>query len=117
VGITTGPVTLDAKGDPNAYWVFQIGTTLTVGTAGTPQSVILINGAQAKNVYWAVGSNVPHLNQSGGGTFDGTVIAYGSVGIAVSTVGNTTITTINGRLISLNASTTLVDTVINVPAP
>jgi len=117
VQITTGPLTLDAQGDPNAYWVFQIGSTLTVGTAATPASVILINGAQAKNVYWAVGSDVPHLNQSGGGTFDGTVISYGAAGIAVSTVGNTTITTINGRLIGLNASVTLVDTVINVPAP
>ncbi|MDR3750675.1 MAG: Ig-like domain-containing protein [Terracidiphilus sp.] len=116
VGITTGPVTLDAKGDPNAYWVFQIGSTLTVGTAATPASVILINGALAKNVFWAVGSDVPHLNQGGGGTFDGTVIAYGAAGIAVSTVGNSTITTINGRLIGLNASVTLVNTVINVPA-
>jgi hypothetical protein len=116
VGITTGPVTLDAQGDPNAYWVFQIGSTLTVGTASMPASVNLINGAQAGNVYWAVGTNVPHLNQSGGGIFSGTVIAYGSAGIAVSTAGNATVTTINGRLISLNASTTLVDTVINVPA-
>jgi hypothetical protein len=117
VGITTGPVTLDAQGDPNAYWVFQIGSTLTVGTAATPASVILINGAQAKNVYWAVGSDVPHLNQGGGGTFQGTIIAYGPAGIAVSTVGNSAVTTINGRLISLNASTTIVNTVINVPAP
>jgi hypothetical protein len=117
VGITTGPVTLDAKGDPNAYWVFQIGSTLTVGTPGTPESVILINGAQAKNVYWAVGTDVTHLNQAGGGTFDGTLIAYGAVGIAVSTVGNVNIVTVNGRLIGLGASVTLVDTVINVPAP
>jgi hypothetical protein len=115
VGITTGPVTLDAKGDPNAYWVFQIGSTLTVGTAADPASVILINGALASNVYWAVGTNVPHLNQSGGGTFQGTLIAYGSAGIAVSTVGSSNVTTVNGRLISLNASTTLVNTVINVP--
>jgi uncharacterized protein YggU (UPF0235/DUF167 family) len=117
VGITTGPVTLDAQGDPNAYWVFQIGSTLTVGTAATPASVILINGAKASNVFWAVGTNVPHLNQSGGGTFQGTLIAYGSAGIAVSTVGNAAITTINGRLIGLNASVTLVNTVINVPTP
>ena len=117
VGITAGDLTLDAQGDPNAYWVFQIGTTLTVGQAAIPCNVILANGAQAKNVYWAVGTDVPHLEQSGGGTFNGTVIAYGPVGIAVSTVGNVNIVTVNGRLISLNASTTLVDTVINVPAP
>jgi hypothetical protein len=79
--------------------------------------VILLNGAQAKNVYWAVGSDIINFEQTGGGTFNGTVIAYGSTGIAVSTVGNTIPVTVNGRLISLNASTTLVDTVINVPAP
>jgi hypothetical protein len=117
VGITAGDLTLDAQGNPNATWVFQIGSTLTVGQAATPRNVILANGAQAGNIYWAVGTDVPHLEQSGGGTFNGTVIANGSAGIAVSTAGNTTITTINGRLISLNASTTLVDTVINVPAP
>jgi len=32
VGITTGPLTLDAQGNPNATWVFQIGSSLTVGT-------------------------------------------------------------------------------------
>lgn len=117
VGITAGDLTLDAQGNPNATWVFQIGSTLTVGQAAIPRNVTLANGAQAGNVYWAVGTDVPHLEQSGGGTFNGTVIANGSAGIAVSTAANTTITTINGRLISLNASTTLVDTVINVPAP
>jgi Ice-binding-like/Bacterial Ig-like domain len=117
VGITAGDLTLDAQGNPNATWVFQIGSTLTVGQAAIPRNVILANGAQAGNIYWAVATDVPHLEQSGGGTFNGTVIANGSAGIAVSTAENTTITTINGRLISLNASTTLVDTVINVPAP
>jgi hypothetical protein len=48
----TGNVTLDAQGDPNATFVFQIGSTLT--TAG---NVVLIGGAQAKNVYWVVGSS------------------------------------------------------------
>jgi Ice-binding-like/Bacterial Ig-like domain len=115
VGITAGDLTLDAQGNPNAYWVFQIGSTLTVGQAAVPRNVILANGAQAGNIYWAVGTNVPHLEQSGGGTFNGTLIAYGSAGIAVSTAQNTMITTVNGRLIGLNASVTLVDTVINVP--
>jgi hypothetical protein len=116
VGITLGPVTLDAQGDPNAYWVFQIGSTLTVGNSVAPSNVILLNGAQAKNVYWAVGTDV-YLEPSGGGIFNGTIISYGSTGIAVSTVGNINPVIVNGRLISLNASTTLVDTVINVPAP
>jgi hypothetical protein len=51
IGVT-GVLTLDGGGDPNATFVFQAGTGLT--TAG---DVILINGAQAKNVYWQVGSS------------------------------------------------------------
>ena len=51
IGVT-GALTLDGGGDPNATFVFQAGTGLT--TAG---NVILINGAQAKNVYWQVGTS------------------------------------------------------------
>ena len=116
-GITLGDLTLDAQGDPNASWVFQMASTLTVGQAAVPRNVILINGAKAGNIWWAVGSDAPHIEQSGGGTFCGTIISNGAAGIAVSTVGNVIPVTINGRLISLNASTTIVDTVINVPAP
>ena len=112
VGITTGPLTLDAQGNPNAYWVFQIGSSLTVGEAGQPSSVILANGAKASNIFWAVGSGAT-INGAGGGTFEGTVISQ--AGISVSTAGVVAITTINGRLIALTASTTLVNTVINVP--
>ena len=51
IGVT-GTLTLDGNGDPNAYFVFQAGSSLT--TAG---NIVLINGAQAKNVYWQVGSS------------------------------------------------------------
>lgn len=51
--IQGGNLTLDAQGNANAVWVFQIATTLTVGGPGAafPLSVILTNGALAKNVY------------------------------------------------------------------
>jgi hypothetical protein len=116
VGITLGPLTLDAQGDPNAYWVFQIGSSLSVGTPTSSESVILIGGAQAKNVYWAVGG-LPGavINYGGGGTMVGTIISQ--PGITVSSPGVTAVTTINGRVLALGASTTLVNTVINVPAP
>lgn len=53
IGIgVTGTLTLDGGGDPNATFVFQAGTSLT--TAG---NIVLINGAQAKNVFWQVGSS------------------------------------------------------------
>ena len=114
--IQGGDLTLDALGDANAVWVFQMATTLTVGGPGAafPQSIILVNGAQAKNVYWQVGSAAT-INAGGGGTMVGTIISQ--AGAAFSTAGNVAIVTLNGRVISLGASVTLVDTVINVPAP
>jgi Ice-binding-like/Bacterial Ig-like domain len=114
--IEGGNLTLDAQGNANAVWVFQMAEALTVGGPGAafPQSVLLINGAQPKNVFWQVGSHAT-INAAGGGTMSGTIISQ--AGVSVSTVGNTTITTVNGRLLSLGASVTLVDTVVNVPAP
>ncbi len=112
--ITGSDLTLDAKGNANAVWVFQMASTLTVGGAGAPRSVILINGAQAKNVFWQVGSAAT-INGAGGGTMVGTIIA--SAGVTFSTAGNATITTLNGRALGLNASVTVVNTVINVPLP
>lgn len=112
--IQGGDLTLDARGDANAVFVFQMANSLTVGGPGAtaPQSVILVNGAQAKNVYWQVGSAAT-INAAGGGTMVGTMITQ--AGAAFSTVGNTTVVTLNGRVLSLGASVTLVDTVINVP--
>jgi hypothetical protein len=114
--IQGGNLTLDAGGDANATWVFQMATALTVGGPGAafPSSVILTNGAQAKNVFWQVGSAVT-INAGGGGTMVGTIISQ--AGQAVSTAGALAVTTINGRLLSLGPSVTLVNTVINVPAP
>ena len=45
----------------------------------------------------------------------GTIISQ--AGASFSTAGNAAITTLNGRALSLGASVTLVNTVINVPAP
>lgn len=52
IGVT-GTLTLDGGGDPNALFVFQAGTSIV--TAG---DVVLINSAQAKNVYWVSGSSI-----------------------------------------------------------
>jgi hypothetical protein len=114
--IEGGSLTLDAQGNANATWVFQMATTLTVGGPGAafPSSIVLANGAQAKNVFWQVGTAAT-INAGGGGTMVGTVIAQ--AGAAISTPGNAAITTINGRVLSLGASVTMVNTVINVPAP
>jgi hypothetical protein len=109
-------LTLDGQGNANATWVFQMATSLTVGGPGAafPRNVILINGAQAKNVFWQVGSAAT-INAGGGGTMVGTIISQ--AGAAFSTAGALDITTLNGRVLSLGPSVTVVNTVINVPAP
>ncbi len=111
--ITAGPLTLDAQGDTNAYWIFQMGSYLQVGTPTASQSVVLINGAQASHVFWAVGG-LPGavINYGGGGTMVGTIISL--PGITISSPGVAAVTTVNGRVIALGASVTMVNTVINV---
>jgi hypothetical protein len=114
--IEGGDLTLDAQGDANAVFVFQMAQTLTVGGPGVaaPQSIILAGGAQAKNVYWQVGSFAT-INAAGGGTMVGTILSQ--AGVSFSTVGNVNLVTLNGRALSLGASVTMVNTIINVPAP
>jgi len=111
--IEGGDLTL--SGDANATWVFQMASTLTVGGPGAaaPQSIILTGGALAKNVFWQVGSAAT-INAAGGGTMVGTIIAQD--GVTFSTADNVAIVTLNGRALSLGASVTMVNTVVNVPA-
>ena len=112
--ISNGNLTLDAQGDPNATWIFQTASGLTVGIAGPTgaKSVIMINGGLPKNVFWYVGSAAT-INSAGGGTMVGTIIA--NSGVTFSTAGNANQTVLNGRAISLVASVTMVNTTINVP--
>ncbi len=114
--IQGGDLVLDGRGDPNSVWVFQMASSLTVGGPGAafPQSVILVNGAKAKNVYWQVGSAAT-INAAGGGTMVGTILA--SSGASFSTAGNVEVVTLEGRALALHASVTVVNTKINVPAP
>ena len=54
-GITGSDLTLDAQGDINAVWIFQMpSSTLTVGNG---IKVTLIGGAQPGNIFWIVGSS------------------------------------------------------------
>jgi Ice-binding-like len=97
--LSSGSVTLNAQGDPNAVFIFQIGSTLTTGSN---TSVSLINGAQACNVFWEVGSSAT----LGTGThFVGTIMASDSI------TANTG-ATIHGRLLAQTAAVTLEDNTI-----
>jgi Ice-binding-like len=108
--ITNGDLTLDAQGDANAVWVFQSAAALTVGLSATPRRVILVNGAQARNVFWQVGSAA---RIEDGSTMVGTIIA--PAGVTISTAGQTVQTTLIGRALGLAASVTMVNTTIVAP--
>ena len=112
--LTGGDLTLDAQGDPNAVFVFQMGSSLTVGIVGPAgaRSVVLKNGAQAKNVYWQVGTSAT-INGAGGGFMKGTIIAQQA--ITFSTAGNAALTVLDGRALSLISGVTMVNTLINLP--
>jgi hypothetical protein len=90
--ISAATLTLDGNGDNGSQFIFQ--TVATVITA-TATSFILINGAQAKNVYWQVGSSA---TLGLGSSFIGQVLAGASI-----SVGSTT--TIVGRLLAQAAVT------------
>jgi hypothetical protein len=121
---TIGDLTLDAGGDANAVWVFQTtaGTgTLNVGLTGpatpaVPIRVLLVNGAQPRNVFWYVPAGA---TIGTGSTVAGTLLSQAA--ITISTTGGSppsaVVTTINGRAIALTAAVTMTNAVINVPAP
>ncbi len=79
----TGSLTLDALGDPNAVFIFQIDGAIT--TAANSH-VLLTNGAQASNVYWQVNGASGHGADS---TFSGTIMALGAItlGAGVELIG------------------------------
>jgi cellobiose-specific phosphotransferase system component IIC len=72
----TGTLKLDAQGDSNAQWIFQIATTLTTA----PNSKVVVNltgkGARGCNVYWQVGSSA---TVGKGSIFVGKMLALTSV--------------------------------------
>ena len=108
--VTGGNLALDAQGDANAVWVFQSAAALTVGLSATPRSVMLVNGAQARNVFWQVGSAA---RIEDGSTMVGTIIA--PAGVTISTAGQTAQTTLIGRALGLTASVTMVNTTVVAP--
>ena len=87
-------LTLDAQGDPNAVWVFQVGSTLTTGSAST---MLLINEAQACNVFWLVGSSATLGTSS---AFVGNILAQASITV-------TTGVRLDGRALALSGAVTL----------
>ncbi|MGB5005826.1 MAG: Ig-like domain-containing protein [Ferruginibacter sp.] len=105
LSIANGNLTLDAQGNPNAFWIFQIASGFTtVGGAGG--SVILIGGAQAKNVYWQTGSSAVIGDYT---SFQGNILALTSITM------NSHATAV-GRMLARNGAVVMTHTnIINKP--
>ena len=99
----TGELVLDGKGDPNAVFVFQVGSSLTTATAS---SVRLINSAQSCNVFWQVGASATLATTS---TLRGSVLALTSVTANTGAV-------VDGRLLARNGAVTLDTNTITRPS-
>jgi hypothetical protein len=89
--LATGGATLDGGGDPNAVFVFQVGSSLT-----TTGSINLIGRAQAKNVYWVVGASAT----IGGGGWQGNILAH-------TTITLNSATTLVGRALAHTGAVTI----------
>jgi len=102
LAISSGDLTLDGQGDANAVFIFQIASALTT-TSG--RQVILIGSAQAKNVYWQVGSDATLGTTS---VFQGNILALSSITLLTGA-------TLDGRAFARNGSITLDNNIVTVP--
>jgi hypothetical protein len=90
----SGDVTLDAQGNPDAVFIFQISSTLITGSGS---HVILANNANACNVFWQVGSSATLGTNS---VFKGSILALTSITV-------TTGAQMEGRALARNGAVTL----------
>jgi ice-binding like protein/Big-like domain-containing protein len=102
--INSVDLTLDAGGEVDAVFLFQMSSTLTVAAN---RQVVLINGAKAANVYWQVGSSA---TLGTGSAFAGTIMADTSITL-------TTGATLDGRALARDGVVTLDANDIDRPAP
>jgi len=97
----TGTLTLDAHGNPDAQWVFQIGSTL-ITASGSKVAMVLgdkvpwAKGERGCNVYWQVGTSA---TIGGGSLFVGKILALDSI-----TLGGGTL---RGKALARNAAVTI----------
>ncbi len=89
--IPTG-VTLDAQGNPNAIWIFQIAQNLKVGNGAI---VTLKGGAQTKNIFW----------QIAGQTTLGTTADFKGIILCATAIAMQTGASLDGRALAQTAVT------------
>lgn len=103
--IQLGDLTLDAQGDVNAVWIFQIASALTtVGGGPYPSpsggNVILTGGAQAKNVFWQTASSATIGDYT---SFKGTILALQTITMGAYS-------RVEGRMLARNGAVTMTGT-------
>jgi len=97
-----GILTLDAQGNANAVWIFQIGSTFTTDPA---TSIVLAGGAKAENIFWIVGTSA---------TLGTTSVFYGNI-LADQAITLETGAVLNGRALTRIAAVTLDASTITKP--
>ena len=97
--ITSGDLTLDAQGDPNAVFIFQMPSTF-ITTVG--RNVILSGGATACHVFWQVGSSA---TLGGDSIIKGNILAYTSITMNTGAK-------LEGRALAQNGEVSLADSTI-----
>jgi hypothetical protein len=102
LAISSGDLTL--AGPADAVWIFQVASTFTT-TAG--RKVILSGGAQAKNVFWQVGTSATLGTTS---VFEGTILADQAITLETGAV-------LNGRALTRIAAVSLDSNSVTKPAP
>ena len=92
--ITSADVTLDAGGNPNAVFIFQIASSFTVGVG---RRVILERRRTAVNIFWQVGSSRRSTRIA---NVSGTILALTTITLGTGA-------TLDGRAMARNGSVTL----------
>ena len=103
----TGTLTLDLQGNPNAFFLFKIGSTLI--TASGSSVALINNGGNTcpPNLYWQVGSSATFGT---GSSFTGNILALSSITL-------TSGANLNGRALARNGAVTLDTNTIALCAP
>jgi hypothetical protein len=90
----TGELTLDAEGNNEAVFIFQIGSTLTTAPGS---SVLFVNGGPSCNVFWQIGSSA---------TLDTATVFAGNI-LALTSITLNTGASVNGRVLARNGAVTM----------
>jgi hypothetical protein len=104
--IAATTLTFDAKGDPNAVWIIQVATALTIMNNTT---AVVINGppSLACRIFWATGTAA---TVNGNSVFLGNILASSQTSLLTGT------TVSPGRAFGISAGVTLLSNTVSAAA-